>query len=313
MSVRKEYSYPSKTGLANIYAVSWAPDDASQVKAVFQIMHGMAEHLERYEDFANYMTGRGFAVYINDHIGHGKSVKSDDDLGYFGEKDGWQAFIADARALTEIAKEEYPGKPLIVFGHSMGSFVCREYAKRFGRDDAIKGFIFCGTSGPNPATGAGIAICKTISKLKGSRHRSKLIDKIAFGSYHKKYDSVRTPFDWLTRDEAIVDKYIADKYCGFLFTAAGYIDMFNVLAAVSSAEWATSLIKSKPYLIISGAMDPVGAYGAGVRTVCNALKGAGCGDVTMKIYDDCRHEILNETNRADIYADVADWAESKIQ
>ncbi len=313
MSIRKEYRYPSKTGLADIYAVSWAPDDTTRIKAVFQIMHGMAEHLERYEDFAGYLNSQGYVVFINDHIGHGKSVKSDDDLGYFGEKDGWQAFIADARALTEIAKEEYPGKPIIAFGHSMGSFVCREYAKRFGRDDDIKGFIFCGTSGPNPGAAAGIAMTTALSKLKGSRYRSKLIDKIAFGSYNKKYDSVRTPFDWLTRDEAIVDKYIADKYCGFLFTLAGYKDMFKVLSAVSAPEWAPALTKNKPYLIISGAMDPVGAYGAGVNQVYRSLIANGIPDVSIKIYENCRHEILNEINRKDIYADVAAWADSKIK
>ncbi len=312
MSVIGEYKYPSKTGIAEIYAKSWIPDDRTKVKVVFQIAHGMAEYIERYNGFANYLTENGFAVFANEHIGHGRSVKSDEDLGYFGESGGWDAFVEDARALTEIAKKEFPGVPIIIFGHSMGSFVMREYARRYGSDEAIKGFIFCGTSGKNPGAPAGILMASAIAKIKGSRYRSKLIDSIAFGSYNKKYDSVRTTFDWLTREEDIVDAYIASKYCGFLFTAAGYKDMFTILKTVSGPDWFASLNKDKPVLIISGAEDPVGSYGKGIQQVYDDIKSAGVKDASMKLYENCRHEILNELNREDIYKDIINWVNSKI-
>ena len=149
--IRKEYAFGSTTGLADIFVRSWAPADSSKVKAIFQIAHGMAEHGERYEDFAKYLVAEGYAVFANDHIGHGKSVATDDDLGYFGERDGWLAFVNDAKLLTDLAKNEYPDKPVILFGHSMGSFIARSYAEKFGGD--LAGAVFCGTSGTNPAAG----------------------------------------------------------------------------------------------------------------------------------------------------------------
>lgn len=310
--IRKEYAYPSKTGLSDIFARSWKPENPADIKAIFQITHGMAEHGERYADFAKALCENGYAVYCNDHAGHGKSVKADEDLGYFGEKDGWDAFVEDARALTEIAVGEHPDKPVIFFGHSMGSFVARAYARRYGSDKRIKGFVFCGTSGKNPGAPMGIVLAKLIARVKGSRHRSKLIDKIAFGSYNAKYAEVRTPFDWLTKDEEIVDYYIADKYCGFLFTAVGYKDMFTVLDSVSGKDWYAALNKKTPILVTGGAMDPVGAYAKGVEQVYNDLKLAGCADVTLKLYKDDRHEILNELDRKNVYADIAAWADSKL-
>ena len=150
----KEYSFPSKTGVADIYAKCWIPSEGA--KAIFQIAHGMAEHCERYNDFASYLVSLGFAVAVNDHAGHGKSVKSDDDLGYFGQDGGWDALVEDERTLTEILKKDFPDIPVIFFGHSMGSFVAREYILRYGTDERIKAAVFCGTSGKNPASGIAI-------------------------------------------------------------------------------------------------------------------------------------------------------------
>lgn len=313
VSTIKEYTYPSKTGLSDIYARCWAPDNDSDVKAIFQICHGMAEHLERYSDFAAYLNTLGYAVYINDHIGHGKSVKSDDSLGYFGEKNGWISFVEDARTLTQTAKKEYPNKPIIMFGHSMGSFVNREYAKRYGTDDEIKAFIFCGTSGKNPGAPAGIIMAKAFAKIKGSKYRSSFINSIAFGSYNKRINPNRTDFDWLTRDNEIVDKYVADKYCGFLFTAAGFEDMFTLLDSVSGKDWYAALNKSKPYLLVSGQEDPVGSYGKGIEQVYTDMKSAGISDTTIKLFAGARHEILNETNNKEVYEFIGSWADSKIK
>jgi len=308
--IRKEYSYPSTTGLSDIFARSWVPEDETKIKAVFQIAHGMAEHGERYENFANFLCENGYAVFLNDHIGHGKSVASDADLGYFGERDGWLSFINDAKLLTDIARAEYPDKPVVFFGHSMGSFIARKYAEKFGGD--LAGAIFCGTSGANPAAGVAIKLANIIAKSKGSRFRSEFINKLAFGPYNKKVEKVRTPFDWLSRDNKQVDKYIADKYCGFLFTAVGYRDMFMVLQSVSGKSWYENLPFVLPIMLISGQMDPVGTYGKGIQQVCQDLKSSGHKNVTMKLYKDDRHEILNELDKETVYKDVVDWADKVI-
>lgn len=302
--IKKEFYFPSVSGLADIHAASYLPEE-KEVKAVLQIAHGMAEHLERYEAFAEVLTENGIAVYINDHIGHGKSVKNDDELGYFGEKAGWKNFIGDCYRLTRMAKDENPGKPFIFFGHSMGSFVARAYCLEHAND--IDGAIYCGTAGPNPAAGAGSLIASVIGKIKGDHHRSKLVDKIAFGAYNNKFEQ-RTAFDWLSRDQFQVDKYIADKYCGFLFTAYGYRDLTSLLGFVSGKSWFEKLDKDLPVLIISGAMDPVGNFGKGIDQVCAKLSDAGKKNVKKILYPDGRHEILNEAALFDkVCEDVIEW------
>lgn len=309
--IKKDFTVPSTSGIADLYIRCFCPDD-NNVKAVFQITHGMAEHGGRYEEFAGYLCSKGFAVFVQDHVGHGKSVTDDDNLGYFGEKDGWNNLVEDCRLVTEVIKKEYPGLPIIFYGHSMGSFIGREYIRRYGSDEAIKGAIICGTSGKNPAAGAAIRIADSVVKTKGSKHRSNFINSLAFGAYNKKIDNPRTPFDWLTHDETIVDKYIDDKYSGFLFTAAGFRDLFTILSKVSSKDWYNGVDKNLPLLIVAGEEDPVGAYGKGVREVYNGLKSAGVKDITLKLYKGMRHEIHNEVERAGVYEDLASWALSKI-
>lgn len=309
--IRKEYSVPSKSGVADVFARCWMPSEGT--KAIIQIAHGMAEHGERYEDFAAYLCGKGFAVLVNDHVGHGKSVKNDDDLGYFGEKGGWDAFVEDERTLTELIATELPGLPIVFFGHSMGSFIAREYTRRYGKDERIRAVIFCGTSGKNPASAIAIKLADGIAKIKGCRHRSKFIDKIAFGAYNNKIANAKTSFDWLSTDSKIVNKYIADKYCGYLFTATGYRDLFTILDRVSGKDWYNGVYNKIPILLIAGEEDPVGLYGKGIKQVYNDLKLAGKEDVTVRLYPGMRHEILNEIGKEQVYEDVATWALSKIK
>ena len=246
-------------------------------------------------------------MFIHDHLGHGKSVKNDDELGYFGEKDGYKTLVNDVKLVTDLAKDKYPELPVFLFGHSMGSFIARYYTQLYSA--GIKGAVFCGTAGPNPGAKVGVMLANMIIKQKGSHYRSKLIDKIAFGSYNKKCRPQRTPFDWLTKDNAIVDKYIDDKYCGFLFTAAGYRDLFNLLITVNRPEWFTSFNNDFPVLLIAGEDDPVGSYGAGVKKVYDSLVSAGHNNVEMKLYPGDRHEILNETDKKNVFADVLMWLE----
>lgn len=306
---KKEFTFPSVSGLADIHAASYIPENGD-VKAVLQIAHGMAEHLERYEKFAAALSDLGIAVYINDHLGHGQSVASSSELGYFGADQGWKNFVEDCRQLTHIAKNENPGKPLIFFGHSMGSFVARAYT--FMYPEEMKAAVYCGTAAPNPASGVGVALSSLIAKVKGDHHRSKLIDKIAFGTYNSKFEK-RTAFDWLTRDVKEVDKYIADDLCGFLFTANGYRDLMQLLAFVSSKEWFNGLDKQLPVLVIAGDMDPVGNYGKGINLVCDKLFKAGKDNITKILYPEARHEILNEKAYFDaVVKDVADFVYKNI-
>ncbi|MBO5937005.1 MAG: lysophospholipase [Clostridia bacterium] len=308
--IKKEFTFASVSGLADIHCASYLPENG-EVKTVLQIAHGMAEHLERYEAFADVLCDNGVAVYINDHLGHGASIKDKNELGYFGKQDGWKHFVEDCHELTKIAKAENPGKPYIFFGHSMGSFVARAYSAKYAGE--IDGAIYCGTAGPNPAAGAGIMLTNLIIKLKGDHYKSKLIDKVGFGTYNSKFEG-RTAFDWLSRDNFQVDKYIADELCGFLFTAAGYRDLFSLLAYVSSKEWFAGLSKELPVLIISGAMDPVCNYSKGIDQVCDMLKAAGKTNFKKILYPDARHEILNESACFDtVCKDVLGWIETVIK
>ena len=308
--IRKEYSVPSSSGIADLFVRCWQPDEG--IKGVFQVIHGMAEHGERYEDMGRFFCEKGFAFVVDDHVGHGKSVNSDDDLGYFGEKNGWNAFVEDERAVTELMKGEFPDTPIIIFGHSMGSFIGREYIRRYGNDPAIKGAIICGTSGKNPAAPIAIAMAGAIAKIKGSKYKSKFIDKLAFSAYNDKIENPRTPFDWLSTDEEQVDKYVADDYCGFLFTAAGYRDLFTILNTVSGKAWYNGINKDLPILLTAGQNDPVGSYSKGVHEVFNGLKAAGVKDVVIKIYPGMRHEIHNEKDNRKVYEELAAWSLNKI-
>ena len=306
--IREEYMYRSATGTCDIRAHSYAPADTSSVRAVLQIVHGMAEHSERYHDLAVFMAEHGYAVYLHDHAGHGKSVASDSELGYFGAENGVTGIVRDVHTLTRKAAETHVNRPIFLLGHSMGSFVARAYVTAFG--GALTGAIFSGTSGKNPGAAAGIALAKMTEKFKGDHFRSAFIDHIAFGSYNKRYDDPRTSFDWLSRDTEQVDRYIADPLCGFLFTAAGYRDMFTLLQSVSGKNWYARVPKKLPMLLISGTMDPVGNYGKGVRQVAEDLKKTGHKDVTLHLYQDARHELFNEINAADVRQDLLEWTES---
>lgn len=307
--VHNEYSFASATGVADVYAQSWEPADPSAVKGVFQMVHGMAEYSDRYTEMAKYIASDGWAVFLHDHVGHGKSVNKDDDLGYFGEEGGDREIVDDTKSVTDIARKKYPGLPVVLYGHSMGSFVVRSYAAKYG--SILSGLIVCGTSGSNPGASVGIAIAKSVMKHKGSHYRSPFINKMAFGSYNKKFMHAKTGFEWLSANSENVAKYCADPLCGFLFTAAGYRDMFLLLKGVSGSDWYTHVPKTLPIFLISGDMDPVGNFGKGVTEVFEKLKDTGH-SVDIKLYKGFRHEIHNETGKAEVYSDIVKWADSKI-
>ena len=295
-------SFKSTDGKNELYYAVWEPQDVKPV-CVLQIIHGMCEYIDRYEDLAEYLNGFGIIVVGDDHLGHGHSVK-DGKFGYFGERDGWMHFVDDEQELRKLMEAKYPELPYLMLGHSMGSFIIRAYLNVYGK--GLKGAVIEGTSGSNPGAAAGIVMASTLRKLKGSEHHSKTITNIAFGSYGKRIQNPRTAYDWISRDNAVVDKYVKDPFCMFTFTLAGYEDMFRLLDHVSKNEWFANYPKDLPTLIVSGAEDPVGNYGKGVAEVYDKLEAQGC-DVNLSIYENMRHELHNEIGKEAFYEELKDF------
>ena len=303
------YSYPSATGECEIYGNAYTPDEG-EVKAILVINHGMAEHQERYRVFIKFMVNNGFAVYIHDMANHGKSNSNFDETGYFGETDGYKKLVEDFKTSFEKAKFAYPDKKIIVMGHSMGSFIVRCFTAWYP-NEGYAGAIYMGTGGANPIAGVGEKVATLVAKVKGPKHKSKTLDKMSFSAYGKRTEG-RTNFDWLTRDSEIVDKYIADDYCGFLFSAQGMHDLVKLNIEANTDEWYKGVATDLPILLISGAEDPVGEYAKGIRDIYQRLLASDHKKVTLKLYDNCRHEILNELNKEDVMDDILDWAEKEV-
>lgn len=305
---KEEFYYRSAGGLCDIRAMRYIPD--GEVKAILQISHGMVEFIDRYEKFASWLTEKGFLVTGNDHLGHGGSVKSEEDWGYFGE-DGNAVLLKDMHELYRMTKELYPDKPYFLLGHSMGSFYARQYIAEY--PEGLKGAIIMGT-GLEPAykVKSGMMLCKTIALFKGWRHRSAMVNDIAFGAYNKKFEPARTRVDWLTKDEAVVDWYINEPRCSFMFTLNGYYNMFKGISRLHDSSFLSRMDKDLPLLFVSGQDDPVGTFGKEVEYSVKTVKDAGMKDVTLKLYPNDRHEILNETDKETVYQDIYDWMERYI-
>ena len=305
MSAVKEdrWTLERKHSKIPIHVRLWCPE--GPVKAVVQIVHGMAEYIDRYEDTARDLCALGFAVAGHNHRGHGKECPKD-QLGYFADENGWDLVIEDIRAVAQSSKSRFPGVPYILLGHSMGSFAVREYVLRYPSDpDAV---VLSGT-GTYPAAvcHAGHLLASAIPK----KRIAKVVDAIAFSANNKPFAPNRTPFDWLSRDEKQVDKYVADPLCGFVFTAGAYRDFFSGLLALCKTERLSALPKMLPVLFISGAEDPVGKDD-GVRRCAEQWKAAGVKDVTVRLYENARHELFNEINRSEVIADLAEWMDQRI-
>ena len=309
--VKEEFYFDSRDGESRIHAVRYRPEDTEKVLCVLQIVHGMAEYAERYEEFAEYLTARGFVVTGDDHLGHGKSVGEKGKQGYFCEQDPATVLVRDEHRLKKLTQELYPGVPYVIMGHSMGSFIARNYICRYGT--GIDAAVIMGTGMQPMAVLRAARLLVGIQKLFcGSRHVSKLIDKAAFGGYGRKIGNPRTPWDWLSRDEKRVDQYIADPMCGFTFTVNGFDALFTLVSRLHSQENLKAVPKNLPVFMVSGDADPVGDYGKGVRKACDSLAAAGLEDISLKLYEGGRHELLNETNRAEVMEDILEWVQSKV-
>lgn len=294
----QEYYFKSNTGICTIYVQSWVPE--GEVRAVVQIHHGMAEKSDRYKFFAEHLCGKGFAVFAHDMANHGKSNHNIKETGYFGKKDGWLGLVEDMKDTYDIAKSEFPDVPYFVLGHSMGSLIARCFIVKYG--SLIDGALICGTSGKNYLSGVLSAFSIILSKTLGNKFKSRLLKKAIFNSYNNGFED-RTEYDWLTKDDDIVDEYIDDEMCGFIFSAKGYNDLAKILKNVSSKKWYENVPKDLPIYIFSGQKDPVGNYGKGVKEVYEKLKKTGH-NVKLRLYPNGRHEMLNETNKDTVFKEL---------
>lgn len=304
----KELKISSTDNKNKLHVYIWETD--KKPNAIIQISHGMQEHLGRYKEFAEYMVSKNVLVIGNDHLGHGLTAK-EEDFGFFGSENS-KTVVDDLHAVTLYAKETYGSDiPYFLLGHSMGSFMARRYLMTYG--DELSGAIISGTgSQPAPVLSFGIFVARLTSMIKGDHHKPELLKKLAFGTYNNRIDNQKTESDWLTKDEAIVEKYNNDKFCTFDFTANGYETLFEAIAFIQKKSNIAKIPKKLPVIFISGKEDPVGNYGKGVEKAYDDMYSAGIEDLDLILYHDGRHEMLNEVEREGVYEDISKWIEKHI-
>ncbi len=296
--------FRSSNGYSDVAHYLYVPVNGSP-KGVLQISHGMCEFLERYEDFIGYLCGLGFIVCGNDHIGHGASVNSDEELGFFADKNGWRFLVMDVVALTRLTKKKFPGLPYFLLGHSMGSLIARTVIAKYS--DLYDGTIIMGTISLNFGMDAGLAAVEAIEKIKGNKFRSKLLDTLMFGMSNSRIENPVTEYDWICTDKEVVARYAEDPRCTFVFTVRAMYDLIMLVKYVSARSWASKIGKELPVLIVGGAEDPIGRYGKCCKELFRRLTDADMESVRLRIYPGMRHEILNEIGKQQVYDDIGDW------
>lgn len=309
--IRKEaFYFDSRDRESKIHAVKWKPDVEKPV-CIFQIVHGMAEHIERYDEFATFLAQKGILVVGDDHLGHGKSVPEGGTYGYFCKEDAAGVLVRDEHRLKKIMQEQYPGVPYLILGHSMGSFIVRNYLFHYG--SGIGGAIIVGTGMQSKFT---LLAARTVTAIQkwflGPKHVGKFIDKASFGKFNDRFSPARTNADWLSRNEENVDRYLADPMCGFVFTLNGFAALFQLIHNCYDAEKIEKMPKQLPVLLLSGADDPVGNYGKSVENVYRSYLEHGMQNVQMKLYEKDRHELLNEVDREQVYGEIYRWILQRI-
>lgn len=275
--------------------------DENSKKGLILLLHGMAEHKERYAHTIEKLVENGYAVLSTDERGHGESaiVK-----GYFAKEKGWLRNVSDQYALYQEAKKTCD-LPLIVFGHSMGTLVARSFLKR--HEDEVTKVVLTGTPSNNKAVNVAITLCKIIKKFKGEEYRSPLLNKLCFGAFNSAIKDPKTDYDWLSVNEENVKTYIADDDCGYTFTVLGFKDMFEGMKDVyEPAGWKVRK-KELPIRFFSGSEDPCMGNLDGLKEAVDILKSFGYQNVDYKTYEGYRHEILNEEIRDDVINDIVEF------
>ncbi len=300
----EQYNFKNKENSTIIY-YKWGNN--TKPKAIIQLAHGMSEWAGRYDYFANKLVEEGYLVYGNDHCGHGKSSENIDKLGYLNGNDKFYTMVEDIKHLNDIIKNENKDIPIILFGHSMGSFLSQRYLEEYG--DTIDGLILSGSNGkPKFFTKIGLLVCKLEILLKGTGNRSKLMDKLSFGGFNSSVKNPKTDFDWLCSEKSEVDKYIEDEFCGFIYPTEFYYDLINGLWDIHKKENLNKIKKIDiPIYIFAGDRDPVGYFGKGILNLYNTYKELGVKDLNYKLYKDGRHEMLNEINKDYVIKDIISW------
>lgn len=294
----------SVTG-AKLDQLEWRPE--GEPRAIVQLVHGMAEHIERYDATAKCLNKAGYLVVGHTQLGHGEKAET---LGWFADKGGWDALIEDVHLLRTQTQARYPKLPYFLLGHSMGSFVVRTYCLK--HEAGLAGVILSGTGHFDPPIlNVGLCLANLQCAFGGEKKKSALLANMSFAGYNKEWTPPRTAFDWLSKDTEVVDRYVADPLCGYAFTAGGYRDMFTGLKLLYPKHLA-ALDKDIPIRLFSGASDPVGGRGAGVKVTMQELVAAGIRDVTMKLYEGGRHEMLNEVEREIVWNDLIAWLEEHM-
>jgi len=306
---KQEFTFPSTDGRTKIHAIEWIPE--MEVKAVLQICHGMVEYIDRYHEFAAYLADRGIYVTGHDHLGHGQSVCNAGEYGYFPQPDGNKLVIGDIHRLRTITKEKYPDVPYFMLGHSMGSFLLRQYLTMHAK--GLSGAVIMGTGHqPLLILQAGQLVCRLTAAVKGWKYRSQFVNALSFGSFNKKFEPAETPKDWVTSYKPIRDIYVKDPLTSFTFTVGGYYQMFEGMKVLDRKGSVEKIRKDLPVFFVAGQDDPVGDFGKGVQRIYEKYKQAGIKDVSIKLYKDDRHEILNETDREQVYEDLYEWFVNRI-
>lgn len=310
MAVRETVRVPSSDGVSSLWVTLWKPEE--EPKAVLQLVHGMTEHIGRYEELAQFLTARGVAVIGHDQLGHGRTAPSRDQLGFFAEHNGAAYLIHDIRRIRHLAEKRYPQIPGFLLGHSMGSFLVRRYLTRYGKE--VDGAVLMGT-GDYPAAVllAALAAVNLTALAEGDRCRSRLLHSLVLGNYNRRIPSPRTGSDWLSRDEERVDQFVRDPYCNFRFSCSAYRDFFHVMLELKSRRVVDRMPRELPIFLMSGSEDPVGAYGKGVRRLFRRYQSMGMTDVKIRLYEGSRHEILNDLDRDQVHRDLTEWIFQQIR
>lgn len=312
MTKEEHFGFLSKDGKTTIHAVKWMPE-TGEYRAILQITHGMVEYIERYRPFAEYLNDQGYLVVGHDHLGHGESIISEENWGFFTEKNPSDTLVEDMHQLRMKTQAENPGVPYYMLGHSMGSYMLRKYLCI--HPEGVSGAVIMGTGCEADMTmKMGIFLCKAIAAFRGWNYRSKFLQSLSYSKPYKRFDLYGKDYtnSWLSKNVENVKEYYADPRCTFLFTVSGYQGLMEAVLFDNQMENINKVPKSLPIFFVSGADDPVGNLGEGVKKVYGMYKAAGITDITYKLYENDRHEILNETDREQVYADIASWLNVRV-
>ncbi len=294
----------------NLHVYRWEP--VPPTKAVVQIVHGLAEHAGRYAELAVALNAAGYAVYANDHRGHGHTALAPADLGFFSEKGGWRKCLDDLLLVRRRIEADHPDLPVIMLGHSMGSFLAQQFMSEQGA--TLAGVVLSASDGkPSLLAMAGRLVARMERLRLGGRGRSALIHALGFGAFNKAFGPARTPADWLSRDQGEVDRYLADPLCGFVATVQLWIDLLDALGDIASPARLAAVSRGLPIHLIAGTRDAVSANAKGVERLVAIYRQAGLERVTSRFYPDARHELFHEINRREVMRDLIAWLDTVVE